>query len=1364
MENKKEYFIGLDIGTDSVGYAVTDVRYNLIKYNGEPMWGSHLFDPASQSSERRGYRTARRRLDRRQQRVALVDEIFAPEVTKIDPDFYIRKRESALYAEDCSYSERVHLYFNDDDYSEKEYYDKYPTIHHLLYDLMFSEEKKDIRLINIAIDWLVAHRGHFLSDVDVKNVDKVTDFKEVYDGFMSIFDANDEYHSYPWDRIDPYELGNILKSSGVNNKKIALKELLYKGNVDDENYFLDRKELITFIAGGKVKCSKLFKNPEYDDLTISISDDMESVLPQLGEDAEVIARLAAMYDWSVLNDILSGHKYISEAKIGVYEQHKQDLKELKRFVKTYAKDKYDEIFRMANSKLSNYVAYSYNFNSVPDGADLPNKKAVKDDFYSYLKKSLNLDKLEAYSFKCDYDRVFVEDMLARMKTGSFLPKQKDTSNRVIPYQLYYIELLAILENAKKYYSFLEECDNDGYSNINKLISVFTFKIPYYVGPLRKDNSKYSWIERKAEGKIYPWNFDKMVDLDASEEAFIRRMTNTCTYIPGEDVLPKWSLLYTKFMVLNEINNLKSNNVSISVEAKQGIYNDLFCNHVKVSRKNIFEYLVANGYIKASDELTGVDNTIKSNMKSRYDFRNLINSKKLTEYEAEKIITRRTYVEDNTRYKTWLKDNFSKLSKDDFKYLAKLKYKDFGRLSEFFLNGLTGKNKETGETGTIIYFLWNTNLNLMHLLSDRYTFLDEIKRIKQDYYLKNSMSISEQMEELGISNAVKRPVTRSLAVVKDITSSMGYAPSKIFVEMARGTTEKPERTKSRKEQIEGLYSTVSEDVEELRKQLEEMGDSANNMLQSDKLFLYYMQLGKDIYSGERINLSELFTNKYDIDHIYPQSLVKDDSILNNRVLTLSLNNGAKTDRYPIDADIRHKMYSFWKMLEHNKLITSEKFSRLIRNTPFTDEEKLGFINRQLVETRQSMKAVTQLLANLYPKSEIVYVKAKLAADFKQEYGLTKKSRIINDLHHAKDAYLNIVAGNVYNEKFTKPIARRKFNPSSRYSMNTKTIFNNDVIYDENVIWNHETDLKTVKLTYEKNNIHLTKYAYCAKGGLFDQNIVKKGNGQIEIKKGMDISKYGGYNKPSASFFVIARYLKGGKKEVSFVPIELMYSERFLDDEKFALEYTFNFLSSLNTKKIENIDFPLGKRAIKIKSVISLDGFKVWLNGKSSGGRQLLITSAESLVLSSKHTEYVRNIENYCEKRKKNKNIKHNPEHDGMSEEGNIELYDVLTEKLSNNHFSKLPGNKPETLVYGRSTFITLDFNEQISVLITCVALLKSGRAGGVDLKLIGGKSKSGVPVLSVGISSSCKYHKICLIDESPSGIHRKESINLLELLK
>ena len=110
MQNSKKYYLGLDIGTDSVGYAVVDSEYSLLKYKGEPMWGVHLFDGAQIGNDRRSFRTARRRLDRRQQRVALIDDVFALEIGKIDPMFFIRKKESALWREDAK--EPICLSFN----------------------------------------------------------------------------------------------------------------------------------------------------------------------------------------------------------------------------------------------------------------------------------------------------------------------------------------------------------------------------------------------------------------------------------------------------------------------------------------------------------------------------------------------------------------------------------------------------------------------------------------------------------------------------------------------------------------------------------------------------------------------------------------------------------------------------------------------------------------------------------------------------------------------------------------------------------------------------------------------------------------------------------------------------------------------------------------------------------------------------------------------------------------------------------------------------------------------------------------------------------------------------------------------------
>lgn len=102
------YYAGLDIGTDSVGYAVTDERYNLCKFKGEPMWGTTLFEATNSAEERRGYRTARRRLDRRQQRVKLLQELFALEIAKTDPDFFRRIAESYKYPQ--SRDERIRLF------------------------------------------------------------------------------------------------------------------------------------------------------------------------------------------------------------------------------------------------------------------------------------------------------------------------------------------------------------------------------------------------------------------------------------------------------------------------------------------------------------------------------------------------------------------------------------------------------------------------------------------------------------------------------------------------------------------------------------------------------------------------------------------------------------------------------------------------------------------------------------------------------------------------------------------------------------------------------------------------------------------------------------------------------------------------------------------------------------------------------------------------------------------------------------------------------------------------------------------------------------------------------------------------------
>lgn len=48
----KNYYLGLDIGTGSVGWAVTDEQYQIPKVHGKALWGADYLETASTAEER----------------------------------------------------------------------------------------------------------------------------------------------------------------------------------------------------------------------------------------------------------------------------------------------------------------------------------------------------------------------------------------------------------------------------------------------------------------------------------------------------------------------------------------------------------------------------------------------------------------------------------------------------------------------------------------------------------------------------------------------------------------------------------------------------------------------------------------------------------------------------------------------------------------------------------------------------------------------------------------------------------------------------------------------------------------------------------------------------------------------------------------------------------------------------------------------------------------------------------------------------------------------------------------------------------------------------------------------------------------
>ena len=1365
MKNLK-YYIGLDIGTASVGWAVTDENYNVPKFNGKKMWGVRLFDDANTAEERRTQRGSRRRLNRRKERINLLQDLFAEEISQVDSNFFLRLENSDLYRDDKDEKlKSKYTLFNDKNFKDKDYHKKYPTIHHLIMDLIEDENKKDIRLIYLACHYILKNRGHFIFEgqkFDTKSsFDKsINDLKiHLHDEYNIDLEFNNE------------DLIKIIADSSLNktNKKKELK------NIIGDTKFL--KAISAIMIGSSQKLIDLFEDGEFEETEIKSVDFSSTAFEDkyseyeevMGDKISLLNILKAIYDSSILENLLKdanqssdGTKYISSAFVKKYNKHGEDLKKLKNIIKKYLPLEFGNIFR--NKEITdNYVSYTK--------SSITNNKRVKaskftnqEDFYKFIKKYLETiknKKLNSLDTN-NKDLIIIDQILKDIELKTFMPKLKSSDNGVIPYQLKLMELKKILENQSKYYEFLNEIDKYGTVK-DKIESIMEFRIPYYVGPLNPD-SKYAWIKRN-NTKIKPWNFKDVVDLDSSREEFIDRLIGRCTYLKEEKVLPKASLIYNEFMVLNELNNLKLNSFPITEDMKKAIFEELFKTRKKVTLKAVSNLIKKDFNITEDILLSGTDGDFKQGLNSYIDFKNIIGDKvDRDDYrnKIEEIIKLIVLYEDD---KTYLKKKIKSAYKNDFtddeiKKIAALNYKDWGRFSKKYLTGIIGLDKKTKEKGSIIYFMRKYNLNQMELMSGHYTFTEEIEKLNP---VDNRELCYEMVDELYLSPSVKRMLWQSLRIVDEVKNIIGSDPEKIFIEMARAKEEKNNRKESRKNKLIEFYkfgkkAFINEIGEERYNYLlNEINKEEESKFRWDNLYLYYTQLGRCMYSLEPIELSDLKSNNiYDQDHIYPKSKIYDDS-MENRVLVKKNLNHEKGNQYPIPEKVLNKnAYGFWKILFDKGLIGQKKYTRLTRRNPFEERELAEFIERQIVETRQATKETANLLKKICKNSEIVYSKAENASRFRQEFDIIK-CRTVNDLHHMHDAYLNIVVGNVYNTKFTKnPINFIKDKDNIR-SYNLENMFKYNVTRGNYTAWIADDSngsiktatIKKVKKEIEGTNYRFTRMSHIGTGGLYDQNLMRKGKGQIPQKentKKSDIEKYGGYNKASSAYFALVESdgKTGRERTLETIPI-LVYNQEKYGNKEAVDKYLKENLELKNPKIL------LDK--IKINSLIKLDGFLYNIKGKT--GNRILAAGSVQLILNKDDQKLIKRIDKFLAKKKDNKDIKVSIM-DNIKEEDLIALYQTLSDKLNKGIYSYKRNNQAENIKEASGKFKELSIEDKIDV-ISQLLLIFKGVNNGCNLKPLGLSANTGVVVMPKKLN----YQEFKLINQSVTGLFENE-VDLLKL--
>lgn len=489
---EKNYYLGLDLGSSSVGWAATDEDYNFLRLKGKTAWGARIFSEAKDCKDRRTYRSNKRRLARRKYRLVLLKQLFAEEMTKVDKTFFLRLANSTYWEEDKAKDSDgneigKNLIFKTHD-EEKQYYTKYPTIWHLRKALIENDEDalSNLRYVYLAIHHIIKYRGNFLTEGEFKNEAPTPSIIDEINQTLSLLEENNENTTI---YIKPESYKKLLEILTDNN----LTKNQKKGNID--KLFIPKKERTenvgqileifkTIIVGGTYSIKKDSDIEDNKTIKICFTENFENseadISKALGDAFNLVLIAKKFYDYMFLKELLGKNKEISEAMVQIYEEHKEDLKSLKTILKDLdnklgnnGKNKiYYSVFKQEPTekfKETNYLSFV-------QGGKL-------EELNKYIKKILennekDIDDKETYNV-----------LYEKACKGDLFKKQANSCTSSIPHQLHLRELKKILENAGRKYTFLNNISD-------KIIKIFKFRVPYYYGPLNNESNAHSWVVKK----------------------------------------------------------------------------------------------------------------------------------------------------------------------------------------------------------------------------------------------------------------------------------------------------------------------------------------------------------------------------------------------------------------------------------------------------------------------------------------------------------------------------------------------------------------------------------------------------------------------------------------------------------------------------------------------------------------------------------------------------------------------------------------------------------------------------------------------------------------------------------------------------
>ncbi|MCW4453125.1 type II CRISPR RNA-guided endonuclease Cas9 [Kaistella sp. BT6-1-3] len=299
-----------------------------------------------------------------------------------------------------------------------------------------------------------------------------------------------------------------------------------------------------------------------------------------------------------------------------------------------------------------------------------------------------------------------------------------------------------------------------------------------------------------------------------------------------------------------------------------------------------------------------------------------------------------------------------------------------------------------------------------LVYDKHT----AKEYSKDELIKEFTQISRLKQGELRNPLAEQIINEALIIVREIWKKYGFKPDEIRVELARELKNNAiERGKMYSANLKSQKhnAEIRSKLIELKQEISianiekyKLWVSQENVQEAyiknyndpskseiEKLKIWESQGHISPYTGQPIPLSELFNReRYDVDHIIPQSRYFDDSLANKIICEKSINNekGNRTSMEYFEAgSVNHLIYTKQQFIDHaNKYFSGKKRKNLLATSIPEDP-----IQRQIKDTQYISIRIREELNKIVGNENVKTTTGGVTDYLRNHWGLTDKFKVL-----------------------------------------------------------------------------------------------------------------------------------------------------------------------------------------------------------------------------------------------------------------------------------------------------------------------------------------------------------------------------------